>query len=318
MKSATILCLLTGAVMLAACGDVQPIGVEEPINLSGGRLRREALPGFAPGTDDATGPRITAIDVSGNEFHPGQLGRAFAGTVTDDAYTIGVELVGEGSGWWSRNVAGRDPFTEGQLTFAFDIDFGEIEPGPHTLRFVGVDENGKGGLQADLLICIRRPIPDNRNSCDETQLPPATVVSVRFSVEANVDLVLVGPGGEIVDARRPTGSGGEDIPDDPNDHPEFPVFGRNSLAGCVPDGLLRETVVFEEDPGEGSWDVFVNLFDACGFPAVTYVAEIYRRVDHGDGTYSLELTDEYAGQLLELSANGGSELGTYLTTLTFP
>lgn len=318
MRSVATLCLLTGACLLAACGDVQPIGVDEPIYLNGGRLRREALPGVSPDTEDDTGPRVTAIDIVSNEFNPGQRGRTFGGTVTDDAFTIGVQLLGEGSGWWSKAVLGRDPFAPGQLTFSLDLDFGDIEPGRHTLRFVAVNEDGRGGRQSDLPICISRPVPDNRNSCDDTQRPPATIVSLRFSTEANVDLLLAGPNGEIVDARRPTGAGTGPITAEDLADPTFPRFGRNSLANCQPDGLLRESVVFEEDPSEGSWDVFVNLFDSCGFPAVTYVVEVYHRVDHGDGTYSLELTDEYSGQLLDLHANGGTELGTYLTTLTFP
>jgi hypothetical protein len=226
--------------------------------------------------------------------------------------------VGEGSGWWSKAVLGRDPFIEGQLVYSFDLDFGEIEPGRHTLRFVAVDEEGNGGPQVDLQICVRSLVPDNRNSCDATLAPPATVVSLRFSTEANVDLALAGPNGEIVDARRPTGAGSGPITAEDLANPEFPRFGRNALANCVSDGFLREDVVFQEDPSEGSWDVFVNLFDSCGQPAVTYVVEIYHRVDHDDGTYSLELADEYSGQLLDLHANGGTELGTYLTTLTFP
>lgn len=317
MKSATLL-LLIGATLLAACGDVQPIGVDEPIYMNGGRLRREALPGFPPDTTDATGPRVVAIDVLNTEFNPGQRARSFGGTVTDDAWAIGVQLVGYGDTWWSRPVLGRDPFVVGQLVYSFNLDFGEIEPGRHTLRFVAVDEQGRGGRQVDLPICIRSPVPDNRNACDATQRPPATIVSLRFSAEANVDLALAGPDGEIVDARRPTGAGPGPVTAEDLANPVVPRFGRNALANCVSDGLLRETVVFEEDPSSGSWDVFVNLFDACGEPAVTYVVEIYRRVDHGDGTYSLELTDEYPGQLLDLAANGGTELGTYLTTLTFP
>ena len=168
-----------------------------------------------------------------------------------------------------------------------------------------------------------------------TTLPPANflgtdvmtnanmITSVSTATDANaalgfVSVELAGPNGEIVDARRPTGAGSGPVTAEDLANPEFPRFSRNALANCVSDGFLREDVVFQEDPSEGSWDVFVNLFDSCGQPAVTYVVEIYHRVDHGDGTYSLELTDEYSGQLLDLHANGGTELGTYLTTLTFP
>jgi hypothetical protein len=139
------------------------------------------------------------------------------------------------------------------------------------------------------------------------------VVALQFGRPADVDLILVSSDGRVVDAKRPTGGPGANLQD-----PTNPRLDLDSNTNCVPDGFNRENVVFQEDPSEGSWDVYVNLFNACEQTAVTFAVETYRRVDNGDGTYGVERTDRATGTLLAEDANGGTGPNLYVTTIQFP
>lgn len=301
------------ALGLGACGDYQPVGIEEPIKVENGTFHPEVMPGFEPSTSDVSGPRVTSIETASTVIRQGELGREFLGNVTEDAYVIGVQFEDHGSGWWGTSVLGPDTAIPGELVFRLNADFGEIPSGPQRLRFAAIDAEGNGGPFNYLAVCVPSQVPDNRNSCDSTRVPPATVVALQFGNRADVDLVLVGPDGRVVDAKRPTGGPSANAND-----PTNPRLDRDSNTHCVPDGFNRENVIFQEDPSEGSWDVYVNLFHACEQAAVTFVVEIYRRVDHGDGTYGVELTDRTTGTLLAQDANGGTGPNLYVTTFQFP
>ena len=85
------------------------------------------------------------------------------------------------------------------------------------------------------------------------------------------------------------------------------------------DGKRVENFAFLETPPLGTWNVYVNLFDACTKTAVEFELSIYQRVGNPDGTFALtELsTQRVTGQLLRQQSNGGAGNATFVTDLKF-
>src|SRR5690606_1564288 len=130
------------ALLCACTGEVQPIGVDQPIRVHGATLRRAALPGGA----GSEGPRVTAIETTGGVWSQGQLDRTLAGRVSEEAFAVGFELAGLGTGYWTLPAGALDPAFPGERVFDVLIDVGGgVPPGVHTLRVVAIDEEGRGG-----------------------------------------------------------------------------------------------------------------------------------------------------------------------------
>ncbi len=68
----------------------------------------------------------------------------------------------------------------------------------------------------------------------------------------------------------------------------------------------------------GIYNVYANLFDACGARSVHFDVSVYRRVQVDDSTLRLERVERRAGYLLGQTANGGSEAPLYVTSVNLP
>lgn len=286
---------------LACDGVSNPAGYGEPVRSRFATF----VPGELPSRDD--GPRVTTIELSSGVFFQGQLGRLLTGRTSEEAFSIAFRLDEGSTGWWVAPVEGFDPFVAGERTFELDLDIGEALPGSRRLQFRAVGEDGFAGPERRLELCIAAPYPDNLNVCDPARRPPAAVVSLLWDREVDLDLRLVSPDGEVVEAKSPRLSDAEG-----NVRVRHV---RDSNARCVIDGRRREDVVFAEPPGDGFWLVYTELFRACGEPSVRYTVEVRRRVEHDDGTFGLELTESHGGWYLEGQASGGRGPGTYVTAL---
>lgn len=308
-------------LLVVGCGDETASGLEEPLRVERAAFRTGPLPGvaLADGDPAAPGPAVTLVEIASGVFHPRGQQRRIAGRVSPDGAAIALQLDGLGTGYWIRPTEGADALAGGEQTFELEATLGEVAPGPGALRLVALDERGVAGPQRVIPICVASPLPDNLNACDPTRKPPAAIISLRWGAPVDLDLVVVGPGGEVVDARRPFGASGEggvsaaDLLD-----PTIPRFTRDSNAGCLLDGLQREEVVFPEPPAAGTWLIQARLFDACGAPGALGVVEVHRRLDHGDGTWSLIPVATAGAHLLAEQGDGGATPATYLLPLTFP
>lgn len=297
------------ALSISGCGDFDHgFGAAEPLSVEGAVFHWGELPGAPPEAADPGGPRITAVELSSGIVRRGQIGRVLMGRTTDDAFAIALRFPQVGTGYWLLPAGAPDPAIVGERVFETRVDFHELEAGNHALRFVAFDEQGDAGRQRELTLCVASEVPDNLNACDETRVPPAWVISLTWDQNADLDLVLTGPNGALVDRKR-TG--------DLND-PSRPALDRDSNAGCLVDGRRRESVVFGNPPPSGEWHVYANLFDACDAPSVAFRVELYTRIDHGDGTYGVAREDIALGQLLNTQANGGDGPALFVTTVTFP
>lgn len=308
------------AILFAACtGEVQPIGIDQPIRVQGATLRHAPL----PGGPDAEGPRVTAIETTGGVWSQGQLDRTLAGRVSEEAFAVGFELVGLGSGFWTVPAGAPDPAFPGERAFDVRVDVGGgVPPGVHTLRVVAIDEEGRGGPWSEIQVCVTDPrVPDNLNACDASIPPPDAVIVLSWDVDADLDLVLVTPEGKTVDARHPTtafAGEGRPIPSELLRDPRVGRLDGDSLAECRPDGRRSESVTWQEPAHvPGLYLVYANLYDACGHASVHFVLRVYRRAQI-DGSLRLSLVEERAGLAMDLAANGGAGAPLYLGAVDLP
>ncbi len=294
---------------VAACNDKSisgESGLAEPIRARGGQFIEGPLPGSPPGSG-VPGPKVTAVSLSSRIVLPGQAGKAVDGRATSEASAIAVRLGDLGTGYWVFVLGSADAQFPGENDWHADLDYNAdyaSQPGFHPLRFVAIDGNGNAGEQTENSVCLASKVPDNLHACDPSKAPPEAVFTLTWDADVDLDLRVVTPTGAVLDPRTPasgTGDGGAPTATDA-------VFDRDSLASCVKDGLRQEDLVWQSRP-TGAYDIYANLFDACGKQAVDFTLTVH------DVRAPAPVTVK--GQLIATDANGGSGLGQYLTSYAF-
>lgn len=308
---------ILAAALLGCSGEASPTGFGEPIRVLDGVFKAGPLPGSPPvDGGEPVKPTVTAVNSVNNILRPGQGGKGLGGVVTDDASGVAVRFPDLGTGYWLVVPGAPDVSAPDALTFSMNLDVAaDAPPGLHTLRFAAVNEMGEAGTQTDLLVCIDSPIPDNFNACDPSIPPPQAVLSLSWDAQVDLDLVVVTPSGQVVDAKHrstaPLADGGVTI-----DPMKDGVIDRDSNAGCALDAR-RENLVWQGAPAAGQYLVYVNLFSACARDAVRFTVALHR-AEPADGGSTLVKKLEQSGELLAIDANGGATKGLYVTAFSFP
>lgn len=320
MRASLIALLL--ASLTACTGVPYSIGTDQPIRIREGRFHEGALPGTPLGDGGvAVGPTITGIETPNAVLTIGQAGKVLGGRTSTDAYSVAIAFLDLGSGYWVLPVGAPDPTNGGEYSFSATADFGrDIAPGIHTIGFVAFDADGNAGTQSVLSVCVLPDVPDNYNACDPSMFaPPQAVISLSWSTDVDLDLVVVTPSGKVVSAKRPTtyDADGGTVPSSGLTDPTTGILTRDSNGQCVLDGVRRESLVFQGAPPAGTYLVYANLSQSCNQLGTDFRLSVYRSVTAGSSS-SLERTELAGGKLLALQANGGSALGTYVTAITFP
>lgn len=301
--------LLACCVILGACDQGVPstLGLDEPIRVVGGQFISGALP-----ASNAATPTITNVSISSPIVLPGQAGKGIFGRGTSDASAIALRFDDLGTGYWVVPMGPEDNQFPGELTWQASSNFdpnAASSSGHHTLRFVAIDVNGNVGPQTTIDMCFEPPIPDNNATCDPSNSPPAAVLTLKWDVNSDLDLVVVGPGGAVTDPKHPSTI----LPDAGVFDPTAGKFDRDSLAGCIPDGRDQEDLVWQTAPPAGTtFDVYASLFDACGLPAASFVATFSTYA--GDTPVAQQVAK---GTFTQFDVSGGSTLGTYLFSVKF-
>lgn len=301
---------------LVACeGQPALSGIGEPIQVSGAQFIAGNLPA------SAGGPDITATALNNQNVIVGAAGKAISGRAADTAFAVGVRFADLGTGYWVVPVAEPDAQFPGEITFRFSADFDANNPaGFHPLRFVAVDGAGRAGAPKDTPLCVAGRIPDNLHACLPNTAPPAVVISLAWDTNFDVDLHVLTPSGLDVNPKapiaQPVEAGGP--PDD-----SAPRVDRDSLGGCVPDGLRQEDLVFQTAPPHGAYQVRVDPFAACGQNSVRFKLTVLQAM----GTCpdcSLQPMPlppsgalSQAGELLANQATGGASSGLYVISVSF-
>lgn len=313
-----LLSLVLGGALASCSGEPSPSGLDEPLRVASGAFKNGALPGAPPAAEGATGapPLVTSLEAASTLVRLGQTGKSLVGRTSTDAVAVAVGFADLGTGYWVFPVDAPDPQNNGELTWQATVDFGSNLPsGRHALRVVAIDAAGNAGTQRELGLCVLAAIPDNLNACDPKNAPPSTVFSLSWDSPVDLDLVVVAPDGRTVSAKTPrttaptVDAGAAD---------GVGTFDRDSNGACVIDNTNRENLVFQTPPYEGSWLVYANLFDACGSAPVHFTFTLYEaQVTEDPNIQELVPSITKRGTLLDVDANGGASLGTFVTEIPF-
>jgi hypothetical protein len=290
--------------------------IGEPLRVESGQFVPGALPG-APEVVDASpgaadGPRVTDVNVANTAVEPGELGLGLSGHATADAQTVGVRFADLGTGYWVVPVGAPDPTDNDLLTWQFSADFArDLPAGFHDLVFSAIGADGSSGTQSGLSVCVDTPVPDNLNICVPKRLPPAAVLSLSWDSPVDLDLIVETPSGAVTGGKtgssRPPDAGA-------TANAGAGVLDRDSNRDCAIDDLDREDVVWQSSPASGTYQVWVDLFGACGQPAVTFSVSLWLAETQPDGTQRLvqQSPPLAVGMLTAPQANGGAERGLFV------
>jgi hypothetical protein len=310
---------MVGALALGACNGA-PTGIGEPIYVYGAQFIPGPLPGGPPvdgGTvgDSGVDPQVTAVSTPAIGIRPGEAGRSMTGDVTPDATAIAVRWQDAGTGYWVFPPGPVDDSALPDLGWSMTFDTGyDLPTGQQNLAFAALDATGDAGTQFFLQMCVGSILPDNYNACYPA-LPPVAVLSLSWDEPVDLDLQLQTPSGAVVDIEHPTTNASPDA----GIGPGVGVLDMDSDANCTPDHVNREDIVWNTGtPEAGTYLVYANLFSACGQSSVRFTASLWVAEPVGDGGTSLVEVLSVPGELLAIDANGGSGLGLYLTSFTFP
>lgn len=315
--------LLAFAAAVSCSGERATLGLEEPLRVRAATFKEGALPGTLPAALDGGPtalPAVTAYESASTVVRPGQAGKVLSGRTTSGAVAVAVRFADLGSGYWVLPVGGPDPQNGGELVWQADADFGvALPPGLHPLRVVAIDAQGNAGTQRDLGLCVTATVADNLNACNPARNPPAAVISLGWDVPADLDLIVVGPTGRVVDPKHPRIAPPDAGADAGDAGGASGVIDRDSNAGCRSDGLARESLIFQRPPPPGSYFVYVNLFDACGKGPVHFRVSLVEAQLRPDGVTQQPVeTLVRTGTLLPAEANGGARPGTFVFEIPFP
>jgi hypothetical protein len=312
----------------ASCGDEFTQGIEQSMRVEGAVFRSERMPGVAPQSEGSSegssevvaGPVVTAVEVTNSIIVPWQQGRRLAGRASADAFSVGIQLADDvETGYWVVPVQAPDPLANNEYTFEVTWSAGDLAPGLTDVRLVALDEQGRGGLQRNVPVCVVPEYPDNLNACDSTLRPPDTVVTLTWNSEADLDLFLIAPDGRVLDARQPLWiAAGTPATSADARNPVVPRHLGDSQANCDGDVRRRETVVFDQSPGDGTWLVYARASGLCGASSAAARLEVLRNLQLSDGTWQLLSTGIVSTTFgLEQLAQDRAD-GTYLVAVSFP
>ena len=291
-----------------------------------------SLPGSVPTPTDAStsvslvveagAPKslqVTLTQFAERYVFQGQGNVPIAGIASTDVSAVALALDKLGTGYWVVPVGPLDTATQ-QPTWTVTADFGvNIPEGFRNLNFVGIDGNGNAGTIQSLKICMASRVPDGFQGCASNPKPPAAVISLSWDTNVDLDLQVMTPDGTLVEPKNPAtvvlDAGVTTLPSNAG------RIDRDSNGYCVIDNIRYENLIWRNVAPTGNYGIYVNLFDACKQPAVHFNVQVYTAVSiaGADGGTTQALRSWYSadGILLDFQANGGSNIGFFVTDFNF-
>lgn len=274
-------------LVIAACDSASPrLGVDTPMLVPAAQFVESPLP------EGEDGPRVTFITTQNPTTYPGIAGKSFAGRVEANAIAIAVAIPELSDTHWILPAGATAPESPNERSWSVEVDMArDIPAGWHSLKVVGIDEEGTPGPVRSIDLCFLPQIPDNGHTCDPDRALPGLVIALDFNVDADVDLEILMPDGRWLTPKTPLV-----IPPERSGEidPSSPRLDRDSLSMCVADGWNQETIAFANRP-EGPIGVYARLYASCGHPSIRYRARLYE--PNAEGT-ELELMSEGHGAFL--------------------
>ncbi len=301
------------AAMVVSCQDdsAKLTGLGEPMIVPSAQFIQGPMPNGDGGPGDAI--VISNFGYQSTTVPAGDAAKSISGDVSDNAVAVGVALADLGGGYWVLPAGSPDTTTPGQLTFSIKAGFStDISPGNHDLLFAGISGSGQAGPQTPLTFCFGSITPDNGHACAPKNPLPDTVYSLAWDANFDLDLHVILPDGTDINPKSPLAGpldAGEPLEDDPH-------IDRDSLRGCVADGLRREDVIFQDPPPKGAYLIYADPFAACGQPATRFTFTVY----HPSGqcptcVMVADPSETKSGELLGSQVTGGASTGLFVEQL---
>lgn len=204
------------------------------------------------------GPRVVSLDLPSSNVRAGQTRAPLRGALEPTGTAAAIGLVGD-RGFWIVPSGLADVASPGYPTFGARMAFAPTLPdGARTLVVRAVDADGRFGDAETRELRVTRAAP----------VAGAFVVSLRWDTPADLDLHVVDPTGNEVWKGDLTSAA-----------PDAGVTGGaldfDSHAGCVPDGLRRETVTWSGRPPPGRYVVRVDTFSLCGGTHANWQVDVF-------------------------------------------
>jgi hypothetical protein len=316
---ALVVVALEPLAVIACDGQPAARGVDEPMLVRGGQFIAGDLPGTEPpdaGPDAAPLP-VTSLAVTGailaSQFVVPGGDKVISGHASGLASSVGVRFADLGTGYWVVPTLGADPTFQGQRGFMFNADFSPNNPpGSHPLQFTAFDDQGHAGRKFSTPLCVLGRIPDNLHECDPMAPLPAAVITLQWDANFDVDLHVLTPDGLDVNPKTPFG-----VPIEAGTRPPStaPRIDRDSLGGCVPDGLRQEDLIFQNPMPPGLYEIYADPFASCGQPAVRFKLTIYQSSGTCPACQLAPATPPVSGELLASQVTGGNSTGLFVKEL---
>lgn len=308
MRRCSLLFLLT---FLACCGVEDPSGLDEPVRVLGGQLVPGSIPSPDPDLQDL--PSVTSFEVESSIVQARQGSKSFRGRVSDSAVAVAFRFRDLGSGHWIVPTGALDPQYPGERTWSVSADFPTPLPaGKHVVVVAGILPSGGAGPTIEREVCAASLIPDNFHGCDPSLPLPAAVVSLSWSVDADLDLEVVTSDGRVVNPESPLLD-----PVEQGSRPDADAsrIDRDSVASCEPDGFRRESLVLQERPAPGTrLRIFAKLKNACGHRSAAFRLQVFEARGSDESRELLETFSE-SGTLHEGEA--GNPVGLLVAEYRF-
>jgi hypothetical protein len=291
MRARALACWSVLAVALVGCGDSQaaPSGLDEPVRITGGQF----VEGSFPESHDS-GPAVSAVSIRNLELLEGTPGKSVTGLAGPGSLSVAIALQGLGHGFWVVPVGGEDLDAPGSFDWGASLSFSTDVPGPTPkLAFAAADSSGQFGPVTTQTLFVKSRMATGH-----------VVASLTWGIDADLDLHIISPSGKELSPKHPNTIASDD---DGKPVKGSGLLDHDSLAGCIPDGLRTENVVWTDSPEDGAYSVYVDLFSACGKPAANFKFSL-----SVDGQSVLEK----AGRLLDIDADGGASSGLFVTEFT--
>jgi hypothetical protein len=287
--------LLVVALAGGCAGRTADPGVAADLQVTGGSFIAGALP-----SPSAAGPAVQSLQLSDVRVYPGAQNRPLLGALDPSATAVLLALDGD-RGYWV--VGAGVPATDAPTLPTFSVRLGfarSLADGPRRLVAQAVDGAGHVGPPLAQTLDVAAPA-----------LPSGPlVISLSWSVDADLDLHVVDPDGVEIFSRHPTGYRPPPPPGlpDPTAAMNAPLLDGDSNAGCAIDGRDLENVVWKLAPQSGHYVVRVDATSLCGLPYADWT--VSQLVDGG-------VVATARGEAIDADTRGAHDQGAGRTALEF-
>jgi hypothetical protein len=233
---------------LAGCAK-QDGGFDALLRIDKAQFFRGAPPA---GTD---GPALASFYLASNRLVPGLSSSPLTGQAPLEATAVAIYFQGD-AGYWIVQPGTIDPMLLDVINFSANLSFSpQLPDGSYVLLGRAVDAQGHFGPPTEIDLQTSDMVPD-----DST-----LVVTLTWDTEADLDLHLVTPTGEVwakhINSTPPPPPG--QLPD-PNAWKSGGILDFDSNANCAIDGRRKENVFWTVPPPSGHYIARVDAWSLCG------------------------------------------------------